>query len=236
MGRTADELITITEDLMNVRINQESDDKWSWSLDSEGTFKVKTLSLEIDKCRLQSLISTKTLCNKGVPQKIGIYVWRTKLKRIPVHVELDTRGIDLDSILYPLCTSDSESIEHITTKCPRVLNLWHHFFKWWNTPPVNNFLLEQSFDDSFPYNDLSTMGKLIWQCAKWVCSYHILKARNNLIFKGEAWNAANILSNIQLISFGWISRRLKKASLDWNQWLINPGFYILSTNIRTGIG
>ncbi|XP_071695661.1 probable polygalacturonase At1g80170 [Rutidosis leptorrhynchoides] len=72
--------------------------------------------------------------NKGILQKVEIFVWRVSQKRIPARVELDKRGIDLDTIICPLYLTEPESVDHILSQCPRVIELWNHVLKWWNIP------------------------------------------------------------------------------------------------------
>lgn len=47
-----------------------------------------------------------------------------------MRVELDKRGIDLDSILYPWCESDVETVNHCLVKCKEAKEVWDKVFKW----------------------------------------------------------------------------------------------------------
>ncbi|XP_071712374.1 uncharacterized protein [Rutidosis leptorrhynchoides] len=194
------------------------------------------MALLIDDKRLGTHSSSETLLNKAVPQKIGIFVWRAKQKRIPVRVELDKRGIDLDSILCPLCSNNTETVDHTLLECTKVKELWLLFFKWWNSSNANLSSLEQIFDYTSAHPGITKVGKQIWQSAKWACSYFIWRARNEVVFKNKVWNGDSILTNIQTASFAWISKRLKKSNLDWSQWLINPSSFISSNHNRSGVG
>ncbi|XP_071719423.1 uncharacterized protein [Rutidosis leptorrhynchoides] len=54
-----------------------------------------------------------TMRNRMLPQKVGIFVWRAKRKRIPVRDELSKRGIDLDSVLCPFGNVSFSSLEEM---------------------------------------------------------------------------------------------------------------------------
>ncbi|XP_071726766.1 uncharacterized protein [Rutidosis leptorrhynchoides] len=51
-----------------------------------------------------------TMQNNWLPQKFDIFIWRTLLKILPVRVELDKRGVDLESILHPVCNNEVETV------------------------------------------------------------------------------------------------------------------------------
>ncbi|GJR66773.1 reverse transcriptase domain, reverse transcriptase zinc-binding domain protein [Tanacetum coccineum] len=75
-------------------------DRWRWSLGEDGEFKVKELSRMIEeKILLLDIGGQEMLWNKLVPKKVNIFVWRALKGRLPVRVELDKKGVDLDSVL-----------------------------------------------------------------------------------------------------------------------------------------
>lgn len=43
---------------------------------------------------------------------------------------------------------------------------------------------------------------------------------NNLVIKSQAWNASAIFSEIQMLSYLWISDRCQQAQKSWALWLI----------------
>ncbi|XP_071687297.1 uncharacterized protein [Rutidosis leptorrhynchoides] len=216
-GRTGADLRNLESLLASVELGNQTNGAWKWNLEADGVFRTKSLSLTIDKKRLQSAVANATLRNKSIPQKVGVFVWRALQKRIPVRVELDKRGIDLDSILCPLCKSDIESVDHILVQCSLVKELWNQFFKWWNVDSSLAISLQLVFDDSSHLTASTNIGKVIWQGA-------------------NSWNTASILANVHATSFGWISKRLKKSKLIWSQWLINPASFVSGSCNSSGIG
>ncbi|XP_071739167.1 uncharacterized protein [Rutidosis leptorrhynchoides] len=171
-GRAIEELEVLENLLSNVRLSNSSRDKWRWSLDKEGVFTTKQLTTLIDGKRLATgSLVTETVRNAFLPQKVGIFVWRAKLKRLPVLSELDKRGTQIQSF--------------------------------------------ESLFDEMLITTSSNLGNTLWQAVKWVCSYVIWKTRNNVVFKNKVWDPPKILAEVQTMSFGWISKRQKRISLEW---------------------
>ncbi|XP_071739470.1 uncharacterized protein [Rutidosis leptorrhynchoides] len=234
-GRSLAELTELNNLVSTISLSNKPD-TWKWNLDQSGIFTTKALATILDNFKLHTPSSTiKTPRNKLIPQKINIFIWRVLYGRIPTRVELDKRGVDLDSILCPLCNLHIESIEHILIHCTSTSNVWESILQWWNLP-ANTFtnlrditLNDQSFTTS-------QNGANIWQAIKWASTYIIWKYRNLKVFGKKEWCAATILSEIQTQSFAWISKRHKKSIVMWHQWLVNPAFYISSNHQRSGIG
>ncbi|GKB51716.1 retrovirus-related pol polyprotein from transposon TNT 1-94, partial [Tanacetum coccineum] len=83
-------------------------DRWKWLLSKDGVFTVKELSrLFEEKILVLDNRGRETIWNKLVSKKVNIFVWRALRGRLPVRVELDIRGVDLDSVLCPNESIDS---------------------------------------------------------------------------------------------------------------------------------
>ncbi|XP_071699956.1 uncharacterized protein [Rutidosis leptorrhynchoides] len=227
-GRTKGELDRVIELLQSLNLNSNGEDKWSWILGStsNGLFNIKTLTSAIDEKLLGSFSSSNpTVRNNFVPKKTEIFIWRALKKRLPVRVELDKRGIDLDNIRCPQCDDDLESVDHSIIFCKFALDIWERLCRWWGLGSFSSYsLLEIASED----NNLSasSRGSKIWQATKWVCAYFIWKNRNNKTFKGNCSNGPVALCEIQVMSFEWISKRSKLKNLDWLVWLSNPSSYL----------
>ncbi|XP_071699749.1 uncharacterized protein [Rutidosis leptorrhynchoides] len=111
-GRSIDELQNITSIVSSVQLNNYSQDKWKYTLESDGVFRTKGLSSLILSSTITSTTNSSTLRNKALPLKVEIFIWRANQLRLPVRIELDKRGIDLDSVLCPICKKLVESVEH----------------------------------------------------------------------------------------------------------------------------
>ncbi|XP_071740487.1 uncharacterized protein [Rutidosis leptorrhynchoides] len=202
-GRTMDELVFLLTDLKSFSFGNNLQDTWKWRLNGNRKFLTAALSSLIDEKLLQTDVAhTETMRNNFLPQKLSIFVWRAKQNRIPVLVELDKRGIDLDTVKCPVCDNGIETVEHIILSCSFAKDLWRRVFKWWN----------KNHDGSFPYLSMqavflgrhssssSTTSKL-WQTIEWTCGYIIWQNRNHTIFSNKKGNGPMALNEVQIKSF-----------------------------------
>ncbi|XP_071738133.1 uncharacterized protein [Rutidosis leptorrhynchoides] len=158
--------------------------------------------------------------NTFLPHKVGIFVWRLKLGRLPVRVELDKRGIELDSVLCPNCKSVTESIEHMILNCQKVKEVWVKIFKWCNMGDISYSGSVDMFNGNGSLSN-QIISK-VWQAIEWVTGYVIWNRRNAKTFENKEWNVPTVVNEIQSMSFLWISTRCKSVNFDWAQWLLNP--------------
>ncbi|XP_071688814.1 uncharacterized protein [Rutidosis leptorrhynchoides] len=228
-GRTGGELIDLTNLLRSISLDFSVRDSWKWSLSSNGLFEVKKLSSLIDAKLLNygNDISCESLRNNLVPKKVEVFVWRALLKRIPVRVELDKRGIDLHSVRCPVCNDDMESVDHFLYRCKFTVDIWTRIFKWWNFENLSN-LNGSNYLRGISSRSMSSFGKYLWQAVEWACVYLLWKNRNATVFNNKISIAPVLLNDIQIKSFEWISGPLKgkDTSIDWLNWLSNPHVFL----------
>ncbi|XP_071695750.1 uncharacterized protein [Rutidosis leptorrhynchoides] len=132
-GRSESELQQMGNDLRSFVFLDGPRDNWKFMLQNDGSYSVAFMSRLIDERLLAShniFLPTDRL--RMLPQKIGVLIWRVKQNRIPVRVELDKRGIDLDSVCCPICDDGLETVEHIFIHCAFARDLWSRVFRWWN--------------------------------------------------------------------------------------------------------
>ena len=115
-----------------------------------------------------------TVWNPLVPRKVNLFLWRVRIGRIPTQVELDKRGVDLDTLLCPRCGDSIEDIDHALLKCREVAKLCSRVRNWWNkdsqgVDSLNHFIHE----DSNLIN--SSKGKNWWVGVKRIFLYLIWK-------------------------------------------------------------
>ncbi|GJV21443.1 RNA-directed DNA polymerase, eukaryota, reverse transcriptase zinc-binding domain protein [Tanacetum coccineum] len=117
----------------NVKIGKETD-----GLGVEFTsscFRVlgdgKDIRLIEEKILLSDNGDRETLWNKLVPKKVNIFIWRALRGRLSVRVELDRRGMDLDSVLCPSCNDVVETCAHCLINCDLAMGVWDKIFDWW---------------------------------------------------------------------------------------------------------
>ncbi|GKE91855.1 hypothetical protein Tco_1572950, partial [Tanacetum coccineum] len=91
-----------------------SPDRWTWSLDSDGSFTVSSTRSYIDHHLLPSL-NMETRRNKCLLRKVNIFIWRFRLDRLPHRVNLSKCGLDIASILCPICNLQVESNQSLNS-------------------------------------------------------------------------------------------------------------------------
>ncbi|XP_071713515.1 uncharacterized protein [Rutidosis leptorrhynchoides] len=214
------------EELLMSRPVINSDlDTWTRMLQNNSSFTTNALNRIInDQVLGASQNQGPTMRDNFLPQKIGIFIWRARMDRLPVRVELDKRTIDLDSIVCPLCNNKIESVDHKLCTCSFAKDIRLRVFKWWK----NNLHLYSSMAEMFRQKrsgQHTDAPSKIWQAIEWVVGYSLWKNRNLRLFRNEKVIAPVVFNEIQVTSFQWLANRSKKLALDRNEWLINPGIY-----------
>nr|GEW01443.1 RNA-directed DNA polymerase, eukaryota [Tanacetum cinerariifolium] len=91
-------------------------DRWAWSLSGSGEFSVASIRRLLDDIRLPE-VSSQTRWIKAVPIKVNILAWKVRLNGLPSRVNISRRGIDINSILCPICERVVESVSHVFFSC-----------------------------------------------------------------------------------------------------------------------
>ncbi|GKC89097.1 putative RNA-directed DNA polymerase [Tanacetum coccineum] len=148
--------------------------------------------------------------NSWIPRKVNIMVWKASLNRLATRPNLAARGVTIASTNCPcpFCDSDTEDIEHVLIKCPRVkmgngtnTSLW--FDNWCEYCPVIWFLTPR---------DISREG------------YHIHSSLAELVLNGSwSWPQSWLLkaSDLGLI----LVRALDISRDDIRQWRDSNGSF-----------
>ncbi|GJV09341.1 ribonuclease H-like domain-containing protein [Tanacetum coccineum] len=138
-------------------------DRWRWTLVEDGEFTVKEISRLIEeKILLSDNGDRETLWNKLVPKKVNIFIWRALRGRLPVSVELDRRGIDLDLVLFPSCNDVVETCAHCLINCDLAMGVWDKILDWWKVGNVNAFTIDEFFSSNGNVN-VPTYFSRVWQ-------------------------------------------------------------------------
>ncbi|GKA86143.1 RNA-directed DNA polymerase, eukaryota, reverse transcriptase zinc-binding domain protein [Tanacetum coccineum] len=104
-------------------------DSWHWVLGSPMGFSVASVRLLIDSRTLDTN-NVATRWNRSIPIKVNVFLWRLKLNKLPSRVNLDRRGIEVDSILCPSCLEDIETVNYSFFNCRLAKDLWALLAKW----------------------------------------------------------------------------------------------------------
>ncbi|GJV40469.1 RNA-directed DNA polymerase, eukaryota, reverse transcriptase zinc-binding domain protein [Tanacetum coccineum] len=109
-GVEADQLQQLISDTSLV-ILHNANDRWTWRLDSLGVFSVKSVREFIDDSFLPKADSC-TRWVKYVPIKINIFAWKVSLDKLPSRLNLSLSGLEIPSIVCPICSVAVESSSH----------------------------------------------------------------------------------------------------------------------------
>ncbi|GKC35027.1 RNA-directed DNA polymerase, eukaryota [Tanacetum coccineum] len=84
------------------------EDRYVWTLESDGVFSVASIRKEIDGNQFQD-VSLPTRWVKSVPIKVNIIAWKVKSNALPTRFNISRRGMDIDPIVCPICNVGVES-------------------------------------------------------------------------------------------------------------------------------
>ncbi|GJZ68508.1 RNA-directed DNA polymerase, eukaryota, reverse transcriptase zinc-binding domain protein [Tanacetum coccineum] len=193
-------------------------DRWFWSLEGSGEFSVASIRRFIDDQRLLTMDS-KTLWIKSVPIKVNILAWKIKLEALPTRFNISRRGIEIDSILCPICDRGVESTRHIFFSCCLVIQIARKICSWWDIEysDVNSFTEWINWMASLR---LQSKVKMMIQGVFFVVWWLVWSYRNKLLFEEKKPSKAIIFDDVVSISFYWCKSRCK-ASFSWDDWLKN---------------
>lgn len=109
------------------------DDEWTWIHSKNGLFTVRSaynmLVMEEKRSRAshffsQKPFSWKKLWKAGVYPKIRMFAWRVMHKGLAMRVELQNRGMSLDTTC-PMRGEVQETLNHVVMTCPEVRRVWY---------------------------------------------------------------------------------------------------------------
>ncbi|GKE06671.1 RNA-directed DNA polymerase, eukaryota, partial [Tanacetum coccineum] len=106
-------------------------DRWVSDLNEEGLFRVKDFRSFLDDLLLPSS-NMATRWVKCVPVKVNVFVWRTRLERLPTIDNLAKRGVPIVSNLCPVCGSFPEDAHHLFFGYDLAKNIFLKICRWWN--------------------------------------------------------------------------------------------------------
>nr|GEY32107.1 RNA-directed DNA polymerase, eukaryota [Tanacetum cinerariifolium] len=75
-------------------------------------------------------ISTRWV--KSVPSKVDITAWKIKTNALPTRFNLSRRGMDIDTLMCPVCKGGVETTSHSFFQCVLSKQIMRKVSSWWN--------------------------------------------------------------------------------------------------------
>ncbi|XP_071695770.1 uncharacterized protein [Rutidosis leptorrhynchoides] len=125
LDRAHDELQKLSKLIDLYAKKDRNIDEWYWKSATNGIFTTKQLAKMVDDRVLTGSAGRQaTIKNNLVPGKVEVFMWRVLRKRLSTRVDLDKRGMDLDSVRCPVYDDDVETIDHSLILCRHALDVW----------------------------------------------------------------------------------------------------------------
>ncbi|GKE41304.1 RNA-directed DNA polymerase, eukaryota [Tanacetum coccineum] len=117
-------------------------DRWTWSLKGSGEFLVASVRKLLDD-KMLSEVASKTRWIKAMPIKVNVNAWKVKIDCLTTRINISRRGMEIESIICPMCGEAAESSRHIFLICRITREVLRKISRWWDV----------SYSDSSSYED-----------------------------------------------------------------------------------
>ncbi|GJY70812.1 RNA-directed DNA polymerase, eukaryota [Tanacetum coccineum] len=222
--------------LFRLEVNQDCmvrdkwNDGWNWiwsRLISGGTTSIQLSNLST---LLNSIILTEArdewmmLLFWTPPYQLdGVDLFRRKSTSSysVLSVNISIKGVELESIICPNCSSSLETVQHSLWACIHATCVWHKVFTWLDLP----YTSPASLQDVYAYIDqlhFQKDRKLMLESIFGVVLWTLWSFQNNLIFSNLHSARNEIFDKITSTSFLWYTNRNRKANISWTRWMQNP--------------
>ncbi|GJX52816.1 RNA-directed DNA polymerase, eukaryota [Tanacetum coccineum] len=199
-------------------------DRWFFSLESSGVFTVSSVRRCIDDKMLPG-VSSKTRWVKAISIKVNVLAQKISQDGLPTRLNLSRRGLDIQSIMFPICGVEVESTNHIFFGCSMVRELCRMIVSWWDV----DFSELSSYEDWVVWvSNLQILSKrkVLLEGVFYVMWWLVWSFRNKLIFGLSIPSKTVVFDDIVARSFCWCRFR-SKHKFSWVDWLKNLSLVIL---------
>ncbi|GKE81269.1 hypothetical protein Tco_1551269 [Tanacetum coccineum] len=139
---------------------------------------------------------------------------------LPTRINLSLRGIDIPSILCPICSCVGESSSHLLFSCNVARFLLLKVARWWELD-IQECMSYADWLSWFNALRLSKGIKRVLEGVFYVMWWVIWKFRNQLLFESYQPRLELLFDEIVLLSYTWCSSRCK-INFDWISWIKCP--------------
>ncbi|GKE25458.1 RNA-directed DNA polymerase, eukaryota, reverse transcriptase zinc-binding domain protein [Tanacetum coccineum] len=96
----------------------------------DGVFKVASARRFIDE-GLSGMEGFQTRWVKLVPIKVNVFAWRLALNKLPTRFNMSSRGLEIPSIVCPVCNVGAETVDHLFFSCSVASSIMAKVLGWW---------------------------------------------------------------------------------------------------------
>ena len=161
---------------------------------------------------------------KALPS-IHVTTWRVIENKITTKVNLERRGIVVESNLCFLCGVKEESTSHLCFGCRVSWLVWNLCYAWLGVSLVNLLTVVSHFTQ-FNLLDVSKFVNLVTGNISIAMVCEIWRHRNNCIFKGGVIDHSKIFSLAQLKVWSWISVKVSLVDFSFSDWCLESLVYM----------
>ena len=202
------------------------EDCFIWSLEGDEVFHVASIRKKIDGNRFQD-VCLPTRWVKSVPIKVNIIAWKVKSNAFPTRFNISRRGMDIDSMVCPICNTGVETTNHIFFQCVVVRQIMRKISSWWNID-YSDVNFYEEWRVWLVSIRIQSKLKGILEGVYFGLWWYMWNFRNKILFDTKSPEKAVIFDNLVSSSFYWCKFR-SKASFKWDEWLENPYVVLVRT-------
>ena len=146
--------------------------------------------------------------------------WRVLFNSVATKVNLERRGVSVDSNLGSFCRMDVESTNHLFFECRITWLVWKQCFTWLgissvdHVDPISHFL---QFNLLNAFAQVKAVLSSIWIAVV----NEIWKHKNKHIFQGGVIDHSEMFTLAQLKVWSWVTSKSDSACFTYSEWCID---------------
>lgn len=213
-----DELLQLISSFTPMRGRRDS---WTWIKENDGKFSVKSAYDMIvgSNSEMEEEVF-KILWRVPAPSNAILVGWKLLINRIQSKENLDKRNVHLADLLCPLCSSATESADHLFFNCLRAWQVWSLCANW-----LGIWLVFTNTSKDHFTQFVSCLGSsfrsglsLIWLAIVW----HIWTGRNGVVFREEEFDAVIVFDLARKKAWEWLRAKNSQFCHALSEWYMEP--------------
>ncbi|KAI3506473.1 hypothetical protein L1887_28832 [Cichorium endivia] len=191
-------------------------DQWICPWSPDGKFHV-----DIIRSRLDNIASSRSSIDgpfiewiPEVPTKVLSCIWKANLDRLPTKVELEKRGISLDSTLCVHCINGVDASDHILVNCSYAKVVWQSIFHWCKIHSSHFTKVGDLISFASHWGNSPKKRKRLI-CIVYGTLWWLWKSRCDGLFNSRCIPPASLAENSKSLVYTWLKFRGSKSSVNW---------------------